>query len=72
MGVVDTLKETIGLLQKVDNIDLYRRMLDLQTQVMALVEENQTLKQRLATRDELTFDANAYWRGEEGPFCSAC
>lgn len=72
MGVLDTLKEAVGLIQKVDNIDLYKQMLELQTQVIALFEENRTLKDRLATRDQLTFKKNAYWMGDEGPFCSRC
>ena len=73
MGVVDTLKETIGLIQKVDNIDLYRQMLDLQTQVMSLLEENKSLRTTLETRATLTFKSDAYWRdGNEGPFCSRC
>ncbi len=72
MGAVDTLKETIGLIQKIDNLELYRQMIDLQTQVFDLVEENRSLKERLSTRETLTFRANAYWAGEDGPFCSSC
>jgi hypothetical protein len=72
MGALETLKETIGLIQKVDNIDLYRRMLDLQTQVHALIDENRALKETLSRREGLTFSKNAYWMGEDGPFCSPC
>lgn len=63
MSILDTLKETIGLIQKVDNIDLYRRMMDLQTQVVELAEENRTLKERLTTADALTFRANGVLEG---------
>lgn len=72
MGVLDTLKETVGLIQKVDNIELYRRMLDLQAQVQALVDDNRSLKERLAIRDQLSFRENSYFRGDEGPYCSPC
>ncbi len=72
MGIVDTLKETVGLIQKVDNIDLYQKMLELQTQTVALVEENRALRDRLAVRDQLAFRRNAYWRGDDGPYCSRC
>lgn len=72
MGILDTLKEAVGLIQKVDNIDLYRRMLELQTQVYSLVEENRALKERLTVREQLTFKGNAYWMGDSGPFCSRC
>lgn len=72
MGILDTLKETVSLMQKIDNVDLYRRMLELQTQVMALFEENRSLKEQLATRAQLTFKKNAYWMNDDGPFCSRC
>jgi len=72
MSIIDTLKETVGLMQKIDNIDLYRRMLELQTQVMALFEENRSLKEQLATRAQLKFKKNAYWMNDDGPFCSRC
>lgn len=72
MGIIDTLKETVGLIQKVDNIELYKRMLELQTQAVSLVDENKALKEKITTRDELTFKKNSYWRGDDGPFCSPC
>jgi hypothetical protein len=30
MGVLDTVKDTVKLVQQIDNIELYRRILDLQ------------------------------------------
>lgn len=72
MGIVDTLKETVGLIQKVDNIDLYRRMLELQAQVLSLVEENRVLRENLADRQSVTFRDNAYWQEDGSSFCSKC
>ncbi len=72
MGIFDTMKETVALLQKVDNLPLYRKVLELQNQINELVEENRRLKDRLGTRDQLTFRKNAYWRADDGPFCSRC
>src|SRR5688572_8601623 len=72
MGILDTLKDAVGLMQKVDNIDLYKRMLELQTQVVSLVEENRLLKEKLGTREQLRFEKNAYWMKDNGPFCSNC
>jgi hypothetical protein len=71
VGVIETTKEAISLIQKFDNIELMR-MLNLQTQVVALEEENRALKQKLATKERLVFRKNAYWMGDEGPFCSRC
>jgi len=77
MGIVENIKETAKLIQKIDNIDLYRRILDLQAEVMELVDENRRLKEQLQVRSELTFDKGAYWLGKDektrdGPFCSRC
>lgn len=77
MGIVDNIKDTVALIQKMDNLDLYRKVLDMQAEVMALVEENADLKRKLRVSDELVFRDNAYWRGqgsqrENGPFCPRC
>lgn len=72
MGIIETLKDTISVIQKADNLDLYKRMLELQTQVFALVEENRTLHERLAMKEKLSFRDNYYWIGDEGPYCSPC
>lgn len=72
MSVIDTMKEVAGLIQKMDNLDLMRRVVELQEQVFELVNENRTLKERLATREQVTFSKNAYWKGTDGPFCSRC
>jgi hypothetical protein len=72
VGIIDTLKDTVGLIDKVNNLDLYRKVTELQTQVIDLLEENRALKSQLATREQLKFDRNTYWLHGEGPFCSAC
>jgi len=72
MGVIDTMKDVAGLIQKIDNMELRRRAVELQQQVYDLVTENRALKDRLATRDQLTFRKDSYWKGDEGPFCSRC
>ena len=53
MGIIDNVKETVTLIQKIDNIDLYRKVLDLQSEVMAVVEENTELKRRLRISGDL-------------------
>jgi hypothetical protein len=79
MGVVDTVKDVAFLIQKTDNVDLLRRAVELQQQVYALVDENRTLqdqvrvlKEKLATRDQMAFRKNAYWKADEGPYCPRC
>lgn len=72
MGIVDTIKDTIGIVQKIDNIELYQKLIELQQQAWALVDENRLLTERLSTHAALTVRDNAYWNGEDGPFCTRC
>jgi len=79
MSVIDTVKEFAGVIQKLDNMDLLKRMVELQEQVYEVVNENLELKatnreltETLKTRAQMTARKNSYWRGEDGPFCMRC
>lgn len=83
MGVLDTIKDVATLVQKADNIELNQKILELQSQIMNLLNENHTLRgqvrdlsERVELQDSLTFKDNMYWRtldeGVDGPFCSKC
>lgn len=72
MGVIDTAKDLMSIVQKLDNIELQRKAISLQQELYDLQEEVRVLRERLANREQLSFRRNAYWRGEEGPFCSRC
>lgn len=79
MGVIETVKDVGVLVQKLDNMDLVKRLVEQQEQVYEVVAENRDLKEtnhwlreKLSTREQLAFRKNAYWRSEEGPFCSRC
>ena len=79
MGVIETMKDIGVLVQKLDNMDLVKRLVELQEQIYAVVsenrdvkEENRALREKLNTREQLVFRKNAYWKGDEGPFCSRC
>jgi regulator of replication initiation timing len=84
MGILDDVKSVATTIQKIDNIDLYRQILNLQGEILKLVEENNdlrgqisSLKEKFAIREQLIFEKNAYWlpseRGHKtGPLCSNC
>jgi hypothetical protein len=83
MGVIDTAKEAVQLVQKIDNIELYQKILDLQSDALKIVEENSTLRgkvkeleQAFAVKDTLVFEDNAYFvikeSSKEGPYCTLC
>lgn len=81
MGMIETVKEVAELVQKSDNIDLVRKILTLQQEVMEQQEEARSLRGRVSELEELlsqhrklTFRDNTYWDDESGagPFCSGC
>lgn len=77
MGIIETAKEVVSLVQKADNIDLTNKILELQNQLLELVQNGwdkqkeiellrrqmEELKNEKSVREELTFAHNAYWRG---------
>ncbi len=84
MSIVDQLKDVAELIRKMDNIELFQKILDLQTSAMALQEENRELKERVRQLEEksrvqasLVYRNNLYWKRdetgkEEGPYCPRC
>src|SRR5688500_13565078 len=83
MGVIDTAKEAVQLVQKIDNIELYRKILELQSDALKMVDENSNLRDKVkelegafAIKDTLVFEDNSYFvvkeSGKEGPYCSLC
>ena len=38
MGVIDNVREAVKLVQQIDNLELYRALLNLQSELMPLVE----------------------------------
>ena len=84
MGILDTAKDVITLVQKADNLELVKQVLALQADIMKMMDENRELKEHVRTLEEklhvkqnLIFRGNHYWLpkedgSEDGPFCSAC
>jgi regulator of replication initiation timing len=84
MSIIENIKSIANILQKADNIELYRKILDLQTDAMELVEQNyelknevRELKNKLSFRGNLIHRNNKYWKlndqgDEDGPFCTTC
>jgi hypothetical protein len=83
MGILDTAKEAVQLVQKIDNIELYKEVLNLQSEAIKLVNENTALRNqisaledRLKVKEALRFEKNSYWveqkNSKEGPFCTLC
>ena len=83
MGILDTAKDAVMLVQKIDNIELYRKILDLQADALKIQEENDKLRGKVKSLEEalqiqgtLVFEDNSYFvikvGSKEGPYCSLC
>ena len=83
MSIISNAKEIAELVKKLGNVDLYRRIVDLEGEIIELSGENHALKERIAEleknlklRAELKFESGVYWRidgqTKEGPFCQRC
>jgi hypothetical protein len=84
MTILDTVKDAVKLAQQIDNIELYRQILNLQAEIQSQFNENLILKQQIADlkeelkiRGSLRFDDGQYLLktdsgSEDGPFCSIC
>ena len=63
MSVIDDVKSIAKIVQQIDNVDLYQKILDLQSEVMELCDENAALKAQVKHLSE---------KFGSGPFCSSC
>jgi hypothetical protein len=80
MGIIDNTKELVGLVQKVGDRDLYRKIVSLEDEVIAITRDNRQLKakveeleQALKLKGELGRRDQFYWlEGDETPFCPKC
>ena len=81
---MEDARTVVNLIQKLDTLELHKKILDLQTEILKLYQDNlevktanHSLKERIQIKENLEFRGKAYWRrkqdgSEEGPFCSAC
>jgi hypothetical protein len=80
MGILDNAKEIASAVHEIQNLDLYRRVLDLNAGIMDLVDENrklhaeiEDLQKKLQLREKMTFKEPFYFQdGDNTPFCPAC
>jgi len=85
MNIIDNIKEVVKLSQKVNNIDLYRKLVDLESDVINLTEQLKlkdetiaTLKKIQSMRENLRCINSAYYKTDkdgqplDGPFCTKC
>lgn len=84
MGWYEAIKDVVSLVQKSNDLELLKKVMELQTAGTGLSEENVQLKREvhrleeaLSITGDLQYDKSSYWlrKGDEkgeGPYCSRC
>ena len=69
MSILDNAKDVAKAVHEINNLELYQRVLNLHSDIVALVEENirlrdenKDMKESLRLKDELKFQAPFYVR----------
>ncbi len=80
MSVVDDVGKIAGLIKKIGDVELYKQILTLETEVMELTREKrladekvEELERALKFKENLSFDAPFCWlKGDSTPYCAGC
>ena len=80
MGILEEAKTIASAVQEINNLELYKRVLALHSDIIAIVEENKRLHEEntnlrgnLATRARMAFKPPFFFQdGDETPFCAPC
>ncbi len=80
MSIISNAKEIAELVKKIGDIDLYRKIVELEGEIIeltrekrALEEQNEELRRSLKMSKELTFNAPAYFAdGDRIPYYPKC
>ena len=85
MGIIDDTKEVVKLIQQIDNIELYHKILDLEGDIIELVQQNrekdeaiEKLKRAMELKGKMVCEHSAYYEVDKegnkiaGPFCTNC
>lgn len=80
MGIIENAKEVADLIQKIGDIELYRKIVTLEGQIIDLTREKRNLEAKveslsgtLAFQQKLVFKKPLYYaEGDQVPYCSLC
>jgi len=80
MNIIENVKEIASLIKKLDDVDLYRRILTLEQEVLELNEENRLFYAKiknLENIEEITSKMSFkspfwYMAADEIPYCPRC
>jgi regulator of replication initiation timing len=88
MSILENAKDVAKAVHEINNLDLYQRVLNLHSDIIELVEENNHLRAEVAElkkdieikgklkpvmgRDSVYFLATERGEQDDGPFCPVC
>jgi hypothetical protein len=80
MGILDNAKEVANAVHEIHNLELYERVLSLHSDIIGLVEENNSLRgekeeltKTVALTKAMTFTEPFYYQeGDKTPYCAGC
>lgn len=85
MGIIENAKDAVKLVQQIDNIELYRKILDLEVEAIELTDQLKQkdeiisqLRKSLELKGEFICKDSAYYIADksgkitDGPFCTKC
>jgi hypothetical protein len=80
MGVIENMKELADLIKKAGDIELYRKIVESEGEVIGLTRENRRLNERVgqleglvALQKRMIFRAPFYFQdGDQTPYCPRC
>lgn len=80
MGIVENAKEIANLVKKAGDIELYRKIVELEEEIIELTRQNRQLEEKcdeleelLNTNERMHYDDPFYFQdGDEVPFCASC
>lgn len=80
MSTIENVKEIAGLIKKLGDIELYRKIVELEGEIIeltsekrALEEENKSVKKQLEFAGKMSF-TEPFWysEGDPVPYCPSC
>ena len=83
MGIIDNVKDIAKLIKKYDDLELYKKIIDLHDEILELRENNLKLKGKIKSLKEekkideiIVFEKPYYWLKDgakkDGPYCQKC
>ena len=80
MGIIENVKEVADLVKKAGNIDLYRKIIELEGEIIELTHQKRSLggqmeelKRLLNTKQQMVFNKPFYYQGDDPhPYCPKC